>query len=66
VALSVVVALAVDPAPKPRLGEQLLLDLPLLAELDLGLEDVDLARERVGHACRELLFVRTLGHRAGI
>ncbi len=43
VALAVVVPLAVGTATEARLGEQLLLDLPLLAQLDLRLEDVDLA-----------------------
>src|SRR6185436_4171621 len=43
VALPVVVALAIGAAPQPRLREQLLLDLAALPQLDLRLEDVDLA-----------------------
>ena len=48
VALAIVVALSVDPASQPRLREQLLLDLSLLAELELGLENVDLASPCLG------------------
>ncbi len=49
VALPVVVALAIGPAAQARLGEQLLLDLPLLAQFDLSLENVDLARPVFAH-----------------
>ena len=43
VALAIVVALPVGAAAEARLGEDLLIDLALLAQLDLGLELVDLA-----------------------
>ena len=52
-ALAVVVALAVGAAAQPRLGEDLLVDLALLAQLDLRLEDVDLLRDCVWQRSRE-------------
>jgi hypothetical protein len=49
VALAVVIALAVHAAPQPRLRKQLLVELALFAQLDLGIEDVDLLRQVGGH-----------------
>ena len=43
VALTVIVALPIDPTSQPGLREQLILDLSLAFQLDLGLEDVDFA-----------------------
>jgi hypothetical protein len=45
VTLAVVITLAVGAAAQPGLGEQLVLDLALLLELDLAFEDEDFARE---------------------
>src|SRR5439155_6744838 len=56
VSLAVVVPLAVNAATKARLGEDLLVDLPLLAKLDLRLEDVDLAAEVRGDEVAELFL----------
>ena len=54
-ALAVVVALAVGAAAKPRLGENLLVDLALAAQLDLRLEFVNLLREVLGELAPETL-----------
>ncbi len=56
VALPVVVALTVDTAPEPGLGEELLLDLPLLAEDDLRLERVDLLGPCGRHGAPQLFL----------
>jgi hypothetical protein len=56
VAPAVVVALAVGAAAQARLREHLLVELALLAQLDLRLEDLDLAREVGGHAAAEALL----------
>ena len=56
VALAVVITLAVGAAAQPRLGEQLVLDLALLLELDLAFEDVDFAREIERHPVCEAFF----------
>jgi len=48
-ALAVVVALAVDAAPQAGLREHLLFDLALLAQLDLRLVNIYLARQIRGH-----------------
>ncbi len=49
VAEAVVVALAVGAAPQAGLGEHLVVDLARLLQLHLAFEDVDLAREVLGH-----------------
>ena len=54
VALAVVVALAIDAAAQPGLGENFFVDLALLAQLHLLLEDIDLAAEFGGNITREL------------
>ena len=51
VALPVVVTLAVRSAPQARLCKELLFDLALFSQLDLGFEDVDLAAP----SCRQAL-----------
>ena len=54
-ALAVVVALAVGAAAEPRLGENLLVELALAAQLDLRLEFVNLLREVFGESAHEPL-----------
>ncbi len=70
VALTVVVALAVDCRAQARLGEQLLFDLALLAQLDLGLEDVDLSAQSSRMLAVEAFFpglaLRALGRSKGV
>ena len=54
VPLAVVVTLAVGSAAKPRLGEQALVELALLAQRDFRLEDVDFARQSFRHLAGKL------------
>ena len=49
--------------PAHRFGEQLLLYLSLLAQLNLSLENVDFAGQRLGHLTLEPLFPAGLSHR---
>ena len=56
VPLAVVITLAIGAAAQPGLGEQLVLDLALLLELDLAFEHVDLTRELGRHPIGEPLF----------
>src|SRR5262249_22475424 len=56
VALTVVVALAVGAAAQAGFGEDLVLDLALLLQLDLGLEDVDFTAPLGRYAFTQLLF----------
>ena len=56
VALTVVVALAVDAAAQPGLGENFFIDLALLAQLHLLLEDIDLAAQLSGNFVGEFFF----------
>ncbi len=62
VALPVVVPLAVDAAAQARLREELLFYLSKLAQLNLRLENVDLAGQRLGHGVPELRGPAGLGH----
>ena len=55
-ALTVVVALAVDAAPEASFGKDFLVDLALLAQLHLLLEDIDLASQFGGNLAREFFF----------
>ena len=55
VTLTVVVALAVDPAPETSLRKQPLVDLAPTSELHLHLEDLDLSTELVGDPPFQLL-----------
>ncbi|MDZ7735624.1 MAG: hypothetical protein U5P41_05620 [Gammaproteobacteria bacterium] len=50
VALAIVVALAVGAAAQTRLGEQLVVDLALLFQVDLGLEGIDFLGQIRGHS----------------
>src|SRR5687768_13125188 len=54
--LAVVVALPVRPPAQPRLGEDLLVDLPRLAQRDLRLEMINLPTPLLGHAAQEDVF----------
>src|SRR5262249_13949236 len=56
VALAVVVPLSVRATPQTGLGEDLVFDFPLLLQLDLGLEDVDLAAPLGRDAIAQLFF----------
>ena len=56
IALPVVVALAIGAAAQAGLGENLFVDLPLLAQLDLRLELVDFATDGLGQLAFEVLF----------
>jgi hypothetical protein len=56
VALAVVVALAVGAAAKAGLGEDLFVDLALLAQPDLGLELIDLGRELLRDFAAQAFF----------
>jgi hypothetical protein len=63
VTLPVIVALTVGAAAQTRLGEYLVVALALLLQLDLGLEDVDLACPVGRHAVGQLVSPRR-GHSA--
>ena len=56
---AVVVALPVHTSAKPGLGEDLVVDLALLFELDLTLEEINLATEWVRDPITKLLFPRS-------
>jgi len=58
VALTVIVALPIDATPQPGLREELILDLPLVFQLDLGLEDVDFAPKPRRYLGSQHLFPR--------
>ena len=55
-ALTVVVSLAVCPPAQPRLGKQALVELTLLAQRDLAIEDIYLARQIFWHFSRKVFF----------
>src|SRR6266545_3171743 len=55
-ALTVVVALAVDTAPEASFGKDFLVDLALLAQLHLLLEDIDLPSQFGWNLAREFFF----------
>ena len=59
VAKPVVVALPVDASAKPGLGEDLVVELALLLELDLALEQIHLARELRWDPITKLFFPRS-------
>jgi hypothetical protein len=62
VALAVVVTLAIDALSQARFGEELLLELAREPELDLLLEDVDVASEAFGDPIGQHVSPGTRGH----
>src|SRR5207244_3675528 len=61
--LPIVIPLPIRPAAEARLGEHFLIDLPRLAQPDLGLELVDLLAPFRRHVPGELFFPCERRHR---